>query len=86
MKRVNGVRARIGASPGNTFTHCCSKLNPRMLPNHKYPIPQREPLIRIIRKRERKAPTSGLSAGPGLRCHRLPLLALEFVRQPTNVI
>ena len=51
MKRVNGVRARIGASPGNTFTHCYSKLNPRMLPNHEYPIPQREPLLRIIRNR-----------------------------------
>src|SRR6185312_782728 len=50
-KRVNGVRARIGASPGNTFTHCYSKLNPRMLPNHEYPIPQREPLLRIIRNR-----------------------------------
>ena len=43
--------ARIGASPGNTFAHCYSKLNPRMLPNHKYPIPQREPLLRIVRNR-----------------------------------
>ena len=51
MKRGNGVRARIGASPGNTFTHCYSKLNPRMLPNHEYPIPQREPLLRIVRNR-----------------------------------
>ena len=32
MKRVNGVRTRLGASPGNTCTHCCSKLNPRVLP------------------------------------------------------
>jgi hypothetical protein len=23
---------------GNTFTHCCSKLNPRMLPDHQYPF------------------------------------------------
>jgi hypothetical protein len=38
MKRVNGVRARSGASPGNTFTRCCSKLNPRMLPDHEYPF------------------------------------------------
>ena len=28
-----------------------AKLNPRMLPNHEYPIPQREPLLRIIRNR-----------------------------------
>ena len=28
-----------------------SKLNPRMLPNHEYPIPQREPLLRIVRNR-----------------------------------
>ena len=26
-------------------------LTPRMLPNNQYPIPQREPLIRIIRDR-----------------------------------
>ena len=51
MKRVNGVRARIGGSPGNTFTRCRSELNPRMLPNHEYPIPQREPLLRIVRNR-----------------------------------
>jgi hypothetical protein len=28
-----------------------SGLTPRMLPNHEYPIPQREPLIGIIRNR-----------------------------------
>jgi hypothetical protein len=29
----------------------CATLSSRMLPNHKYPIPQREPLIGIIRNR-----------------------------------
>ena len=26
-------------------------LTPRMLPNHQYPIPQREPLLRVVRNR-----------------------------------
>ena len=48
-----------------------------MLPNHQYPIPQREPLIRIIRDRrihrskKTKAPTPGVERRAGAKVSSL---------------
>ena len=63
-----------------------------MLPNHKHPIPQREQLLRIIRNRRihrserQRAPTPGVERRAGAKVSSLAVLALEFDRQPSNVI
>jgi hypothetical protein len=73
-KSLKGAKAKIGAWRGNTFAHCCAGWLANCADTN-------------TRQREQKdRPGTKLSAGPGPRCPRLPLLAREFVRQPTNVI
>jgi hypothetical protein len=50
---------------------------PRMLPDHKYPIPQREPLIWIIRYRRihRRVPNCNTSR----RCNHPPDVLIRLV-------
>jgi predicted DNA-binding ribbon-helix-helix protein len=39
-----------------------------MLPNHQYPIPQREPLLRIVRNRRIHRPRKTKAPTPGVEC------------------
>ena len=42
---------KSGYPDGYEIKVTCDSLSSRMLPYHQYPIPQREPLLRIIRNR-----------------------------------
>ena len=81
-KSLKSARAKIGAWRGNTFAHCCAGwLASCADTNNRQGEPlspdNSQPLQLAPRK---NSPDTRLSAGPGPRCSRLPLLAREFVR------
>ena len=51
------------------YVHSLYLHDPRMLPNHQYPIPQREPLFRITRNRRVHR---GMSSRNARRCRNHP--------------